>query len=432
MGQGRVIEALRAFGPASAAIAGAMAARTLAQAISLWVIARALGPDGYGAITAVVAIAGAVGYLFAFGSPLSMINAVAKGERTLPRAWRESLAAGLTSVPLLLLTYLGVTFWVLPAPVPLIVAACFALAEIAIMPMCQACVYACIAADRRGDAARLTLLPALVRLAFALALWPLVQKVGAASALSIWSVMYLASSVLALLVALRLLRPMTQGSWPPAWHGFGPAVRQGLPFATAGIAQKLAADADKALLASMASLHAAGTYALAYRMLEMAQMPLQALGMSIVTHLARRHEHSHREGTRDLLHILPIPMVYALLAIPALLGLAWLIPWIFGPDYAGASASIRALAFLPLVMAPRIQIQASLSAAGLQGRVAMTHLAGAALGIGMNLYLIPRSGVAGAIVSAYLVESTVLVLQAYAMYSACARERALGPLPDAE
>lgn len=421
----RVIEALRDFGPASAVIAGAMGVRTLAQALGLWLIARALGPDGYGAITAVVSIAGAFGYLFAFGSSLSMINAVAKGDRTLPQAWRETLAAGLASTPLLLLAYAGVALWILPTPVPLLVAACFALTEIAVMPMCQACIYACIAADRRGDAARLTLLPALVRLVFAAALWPIVQEVGAANALPVWSVMYLASAILALAVALCLLHPLTHGNWPPAWHGFGPSVRQGFPFATAGIAQKLAADADKALLAAMASLHAAGTYGLAYRMLEMAQMPLQALGMTIVTHLARRHEHSRRAATHDLLHILPIPITYALFAIPALFGLAWLVPWIFGSAYANASASIRALAFLPLVMAPRIQIQASLSAAGLQGRVATTHLVGAALGIGMNLYLIPRSGVAGAIISAYSVETAVLLLQGYAMYSACVRERAM-------
>ena len=141
---------MRAFGPASAAIAGAVAARTLAQALSLWLIARALGPDGYGAITAVVAIAGAFGYLLAFGSPLSMVNAVAKGERSLPMAWLETMAAGLASVPLLLLSYTAVALWILPAPVPLLITVCFAFAEIAVMPMCQACVYACIAADRRG------------------------------------------------------------------------------------------------------------------------------------------------------------------------------------------------------------------------------------------------------------------------------------------
>lgn len=421
----RIIEALRAFGPASAAIAGAMAARTLAQALSLWLIARALGPDGYGAITAVVAIAGAFGYLLAFGSPMSMINAVAKGERALPLAWRETVAAGLASTPMLLLSYAAVVLMVLPRAVPPLVVACFAIAEIVVMPMCQACVYACIAADRRGDAAKLTLLPALVRLAFAAALWPAMRWIGAGNALPIWSVMYLASAFLALLIALRYLRPLTQGSWPPAWHGLGPAVRQGFPFAAAGIAQKLASDADKALLASLASLHAAGIYGLAYRMLEMAQMPLQALGMAIVTHLARRHEHGHRAAMHDLLHILPIPMAYALLATPALFGVAWLIPWVFGPAFAGASAGIRALAFLPLVMAPRIQIQASLNAAGLQGRVARSHFAGAAIGIGMNLCLIPRSGMGGAIISAYFVESAVLLMQGYAMYSACARERAM-------
>src|SRR3546814_16320653 len=91
---------------------------------------------------------------------------------------------------------------VLPRAVPPLVVACFAIAEIVVMPMCQACVYACIAADRRGDAAKLTLLPALVRLAFAAALWPAMRWIGAGNALPIWSVMYLASAFLALPIAL--------------------------------------------------------------------------------------------------------------------------------------------------------------------------------------------------------------------------------------
>lgn len=420
----RIIQALRAFGPASAAIAGAMAARTLAQALSLWLIARALGPDGYGAITAVVSIAAAFGYLLAFGSPLSMVNAVAKGERSLPVAWRETLAAGLASVPLLLLSYAAVALWILPAPVPLLVAACFAFAEIAVMPMCQACVYACIAADRRGDAAKLTLMPALVRLAFAAALWPTVRWIGPADALPIWSLMYMLSALLALFLSLRHLRPLTGGSLSPLWSGLGSTIRQGMPFAAAGLAQKLAADADKALLAGLASLHAAGIYGLAYRMLEMAQMPLQALGMTIVTHMARRHEQGHRAATRELMHILPIPIAYAVLAVPALFGVAWLVPWVFGTAFASASTSIKALAFLPLIMAPRIQVQASLNAAGLQAKVAASHFAGAALGISMNLYLIPRFGILGAIIVAYAVESTVLLFQCLVVRSACTRESA--------
>ena len=422
----QIMGALRAFGPASIAIAGAMSVRTLAQALSLWLIARVLGPDGYGAITAVVSIAGAFGYLIAFGSPLSMVNAVAKGERSLPVAWRETVAAGLASLPPLLLSYAVVALWILPAPVPPLVIACFAFAEIAVAPMCQACVYACIAADRRGDAAKLTLMPALVRLMFAAALWPIVRWSGSANALPIWSLMYLFSMIVALFLGLRYLRPLTGGSSPPLWSGLGLTTRQGLPFAAAGLTQKLAADADKALLAGLASLHAAGTYGLAYRMLEMAQMPLHAIGMSIATHLARRHGDGHRAAARELLNILPTPLAYALLAVPALFGVAWLVPWIFGPAFADASTSLKKLAFLPLLMAPRIQIQASLNAAGLQVRVATSHFAGAALGIGLNLYLIPRFGVPGAIAVAYLVESCVLAVQGLTMHYACRREHEAG------
>jgi len=420
----RILAAARAFGPASVAIAGAMVARAAAQALSLWLIARALGPSGYGAITAVVSIAGAFGYLLAFGAPLSMINGVARGEHTLPEAWRDTVAAAIASIPFLLLSYAGLAWFVLPRSVPLVVAACFALAEIAVLPMCQACVYASLAAERRGDAARLTLLPAMVRLLFAAALWPIVSWFDPERSLAIWSFMYLASALLALALALRHVRPVTHGDPHRPRAGLKPTIREGLPFAISALLQKISADADKALVASLVSLAATGTYGLAYRMIEMAQMPLHALAMTTTTHFARHRQRGHRAAASELLHILPLPLLYALFAVPSLFAVARLIPWLFGPGFASASGNIDRMALLPLVMAPRIQIQAALNAAGMQRQVAASHFAGAALGITINLCLLRQWGVGAAIAAAYCVETLLLLLQARVLYSACKRQPA--------
>lgn len=398
-----------------------MAGRTLAQALSLWLIARALGPSGYGAITAVVSIAGAFGYLLAFGSPLHMVNAVARGDRDLPQSWRETIAAGVASMPLLLLSYAGIAFLLLPGSVPPLVTACFALAEIVVLPMCQACVYVCIAADRRGDAAKLTMLPAVVRLLFAVALWPIVAWLDAARALPIWSLMYLTSALASLAMSLRHVRRWTGRIGRLSWLGLRSSIREGTPFAGAGLAQKLAADADKALLAGLASLAAAGTYGLAYRMLEMAQVPLQALALSTTTHFARHHQRGHRSAAYELLHILPIPIAYAAVAAPALYVGAWLVPMVFGAQFAAATAAIQSLALLPLIMAPRIQTQAALNAAGMQGKVAASHATGAVTGIVINLFAIPRWGIAGAIAAAYTVETLLLALQAGILIAAARR-----------
>ena len=420
----RTLEALRLFGPASAAIAGAMVTRAATQALSLWIVARALGPEGYGAITAIVSVAGAFGYLLAFGAPLHMVNAVARHERDLPQAWREMLAAAMASLPLLLLSYWALAA-LLPGSIPVVVTACFALAEIAVLPMCQACVYACIAADKRIDAAWLTMVPAVLRLVFAAALWPVVFWLDPERALPVWALLYVAAGLLALAVAIGHIRPWVGRNHRPAWAGLPTAMREGCPFALAGLAQKLASDADKAMLASLASLHAAGTYGLAYRMIEMSQMPLHALGMTTTTHFARRREHGMRVAAHDLIHILPIPMLYAALAVPVLLGAAWLVPSLFGAAFAPASTIIRQMALLPVVMAPRIQIQATLNAAGMQRQVALTHFTGAALGIGLNLFLIPRWGLQGAVTAAYAVEGLVLLLQVLALYSSCRRQPVL-------
>jgi O-antigen/teichoic acid export membrane protein len=414
-----MLAAAREFGPASAAIAGAMAVRTIAQALSLWLIARALGPAGYGAITAVVSIAGAFGYMLAFGAPLSMINTVARKERALPDAWRDTLSAAIASIPLLLLSYAAFARFVLPAPVPWLVAGCFAVAEIAVLPLCQACVYAALAAERRGDAARLTLLPAVVRLLFAAALWPIVLWLDPARSLPVWASMYLLSALLALALSLRFVRSMTMGDSHRPRAGLAPTIREGLPFALSSLLQKISADADKALIASMVSLAATGTYGLAYRMIEMAQMPLHALAMATTTHFARHRQQGHRAAARELLHILPLPLLYALISVPMLLVLARLVPWVFGPGFASAAGHIVHLAFLPLLMAPRIQAQAALNAAGMQARVAGSHFAGASLGITINLCLLPRWGIGAAITAAYCVEGLLLLLQAFILYRAC-------------
>ena len=92
-----------------------------------------------------------------------------------------------------------------------------------------------------------------------------------------WSVAYLATSAVCALVAIycvlsRLARP--------AFSGLGRIrgeLREGFWFSTSLSAQTIYNDVDKTMLARLATLDAAGIYAAAYRLIDIAFLPIRAL-----------------------------------------------------------------------------------------------------------------------------------------------------------
>ncbi len=182
-----------------------------------------------------------------------------------------------------------------------------------------------------------------------------------------WSVAYLATSAVCALVAVycvfsRLARP--------TFSGLGrlrAGLREGFYFSTSLSAQTIYNDVDKTMLARLATLDAAGIYAAAYRLIDMAFMPVRALLAAAYPSFFRRGNQGIGGSLSFARELLPKPLVYSAAVAAGLALGAPLVPLILGADYARTTEALRWLSLLPLLKTCHYFAADALTGAGHQG-----------------------------------------------------------------
>ena len=155
--------------------------------------------------------------------------------------------------------------------------------------------------------------------------------------------------------------------------------------------------ADRVMLSSMNGEAAAGIYSAATLPVEAWYVLPSALMSSAGPMFARLHENHERKFMHELARIARFQAAMAwILALGLAMGSPWLMPLIYGPDYAKGAAVLATLAFtlpvafLGLAMSPWYQNT------GLTVIAMRRHLFGGILNIGLNYIFIPRLGPTGA------------------------------------
>ncbi len=392
------------------ALSAGMGLRALAQAGLFLIIARLLGSEGYGAFSAVLALAGSWACFSGLGGQVILMRDVARNPKHFAESFGASLGIlGLSLIPIGLL-YLFSASWLLPG-IPWTVCVLLGLGELVCLPAIQIATCAYQGFERMGRSTRILLAPVLARLAAALVLLFVAFRFETSERLQFWAGLYAAASLLAALyVAFRVRRDLGRPAWPGR-RALQEHLRAGMPFAFMGGAQKLYMDADKFLLAALSTLGTAGLYSAGYRFVDLAFLPLLAL----LTAAAPRHFRAGVGGTANALRairLLVIPaMGYALLIGAVLTLIAPLLPWLLGRGYQGAVAVVRWLAWLPLVSLPKLLLHQVLATSDAQHQGMIGWLLGAVLNLGLNIWWIPLWGWQGAAAATYTAEiGTTLTL----------------------
>jgi O-antigen/teichoic acid export membrane protein len=378
--------------------------RTVGQAAVFIIVARILGVEAYGAYTAVLALAGTLGCFGGLGIQTIMLRDVSRAPACFASAWGHTLAVICISSPVLIGLYLLTTWAILPSGISWGVVTCIGLAEIVFTPMALAGVNAYQGHEEMGDAAWLVLTPVLSKLAGASALIAIIRLLPQTPPLESWAVLYILTSILAAFYSIyRVNHDLGLPRWPDLKKIFI-GLREGLIFAFGGAALKLYADIDKTMLARLANLEAAGLYSAAYRVMEMASIPIIAL---LTTSLPRFFRSSGQdEQTTSLIpwKLLPAPICYTVFVGLFLYFTAELLPVVLGNSFESAVSAIQWLAWLPLVSLPRLFLQTKLITGNLQRAVVVILFAGSVFNIMLNFLLIPSMNWRGAIISTYAAE----------------------------
>ena len=387
-----------------------MGLRTVGQAAVFLVVARMLGVEAYGAYSAVLALAMTFGGFAGFGASVIMLRDTARDGTAFAESWGRTLASLYVTTPLLLFAYLTVAWAVLSSQVASSVIVCVGLAEVIFAPLAFASMQAYQGHDRIGRAASLILAPILPRLFAALLSISISIAQPGIPRLSMWAILYLMAAVVTAGYALRRLQHDFGVSYKPFWSGLICTLREGWPFSTGGAMHKVYVDIDKVMLARLSTLEVTGAYSASYRVMDMLNVPLLSFISAAESRFFRAGSLGTLGAARYALRVLPVPMIYAVVAGAVIYLFAGVLPCLLGHGFESAVDMLRWLAWLPLLITPRYFMHTTLSVSGRQYITVLIVACGALLNVATNIWAIPRWGWGGAVAATYFSECVMNIL----------------------
>lgn len=326
----------------TARVAFWQALRIGGQAAWVVLLARLLGPQGYGTFVGVAGLATAVGGFTGLGLGLVMLQDVAREPALFGERWRVAISVCVGSGLVLASLFVGLAHWVVGPGVSLDVLVALALSELLLFPVVSVAAFAFSARQRMGIAAALPALVALGRVMAALAFaWLAPQRTLHAYVLFHAGLMLLCAGLAWAWVRLAL-RP-SPGPVRLRRRELG----EGLGFSVVWMVGNALFSLDKTLVLRLAGAEIAGLYAVTYRFAAVLALPVDALTMAAGPRLFRHGGGTQRQP-RLIPQLLISALLYTLVAGLILWATAGVLPWLLGPGFQPAVAAARWMAlFVP-------------------------------------------------------------------------------------
>lgn len=171
---------------------------------------------------------------------------------------------------------------------------------------------------------------------------------------------------------------------------------EGFNFSIASSTQSVYNDIDKTLLSHYGMNVANGIYTIAYRVVDIATIPILALDAAVLPRFFRQ-QHGSVQDIRKLSRRLTKRAALLGLAAAALMFIgAPVIPKIIGEGFQGSVLALRWLCLIPAFRAVHQLSGSAVTGAGCQRYRTVAQFSAAALTLGLDLWLIPRFGWRGA------------------------------------
>lgn len=378
--------------------------RLLVQAVYFVLIARTLGAEQYGAFIAAASVAAIVAPLVGVGSANLIVKNVARDRSLLCDYWGNGLFMTVSSALVAIVPVIAAGRMLLPASIALQVIVLVAIADLLFSRFVDLASLTFQAVERLARMAQLNILISLCRLAGITAIALLAQHPDA----GMWSIAYFAASAVAAAIAVATVTRELGRPRLALWRIPG-ELREGLSFAFGLSAQTIYNDIDKCMLARLATLEAAGIYAAAYRLIDVAFVPVRSLLYATYASFFRAGSDGIAGTLAHLKRLLPRAAIYSVLAAAALMVGAPIVPYMLGPDYVHTAEALRWLALLPLLKTLHYFVSDALTGAGYQGLRTLVQVGVAIINLLLNVRLIPAYGWRGAAWSSLATDGLLLV-----------------------
>lgn len=377
------------------------------QAAYFVLIARSLGPGQYGAFVGATALIAALSPFSAVGIGGVLVKNVSRN----PERFSESLGNAVLTLfglglALLVAVFLASPF-ILSNKVPFLLVFLVGVSDLFFGGIVILAGLAFQAFEMLGQTAQLGAIQSAVRASAALIM---LLVSGHPTAVS-WAVLYLASTVVAAVYAScvvwkRLGRPRL------ATNRLRSEIVESFSFSVGASSAAFYNNIDKPLMVRLGSLEAAGIYAIAYRIIDLAFQPVAALQASAFSKFFQHGSGGIAQSVRYAKRLLRIGVGYGVLAGFALFFGGPLFPYIFGRQFAGSVEVLRYLSPLVFFRAAHYCYSNAMTGADFQGLRSCIQVAIAILNVGLNVWLIPIYSWRGAAWTS-LVSDGLLVLSTW-------------------
>jgi O-antigen/teichoic acid export membrane protein len=353
------------------------------QAAYFVVIARTLGPSGYGAFVGAAALSALAAPFAGLGAGNVLIQYVSRDPKSFSRYWGGSLAVtlagGLLSVGIVVVAARAV----LPSTISTILVACVAISDLLFATVLYLCGQAYQAVEKMQRTAQLPIITTALRLVAALIFVSLPGSHSPAR----WGAYYVICTALSTGVALwitirELGRPVLEFTYGLT------ELREGFYFASGISAQNVYNDIDKMMLSRMSTLNATGIYGAAYRIIDVAMVPLRALTAAAYPRFFRHGARGVNASLTVARQLIPAAVGYGCLAGGLLFVVAPILPRFLGHDYANAVEAVRWLALLPVLKSIQSFAADTLTGAGHQATRTSLQVFIALFNVAINVPLI--------------------------------------------
>jgi O-antigen/teichoic acid export membrane protein len=390
--------------------------RLVIQATYFVLIARALGPDAFGAFVTVVAMAALLGPFSGVGAANLFIKNVRSGKRTAAICWGNGILLTGISGGLLSILGLGLSL-ILRLKTPLLVLVLVAVSDLVWLKMSELAASGFTALSRMTQTSIQSVVISLLRLIAIAGL----MVTGRPVTLVRWAIVYLLTSLVGAAYAV------VKGSqfWGrPVINvaALREDIAEGIYFSIAGSATTVYNDIDKIMLNRLADLTATGVYAAAYRVIDVSMAPVRSLAAASYPQFFRKGVEGLSATYAYARTLIARTTVYGSLAAAGLWLFAPALPCVLGAKYEAVIPAVRWLALIPFLRCIHSFLADSLSGAGLQRVRTGIQVSAALLNVGANLVVLPRYSWRGAAWTSLGCDG-FLVVTFWFVVQCCRRER---------
>lgn len=402
---------------------GALSLRLLFQLGTFVIATRMLGVSDFGLFAAATSIALILSNLVGCGAQITLIRDIARSPSQASLIFNRALGIFFATAPLSLIFYFVVLAFLFDTNKYLIVILLIGISEIVFSSLINAVCNVYQGLEKFRYSARNILLFSIVRLVSALSALSLAHYTTISSPLELLVILNFLLYLLFLIFLLRRLAPDLGRNLYPDFDQLIQRAKDSWPFAFSATARQGIVDLDKGFLAWLTQLDITGAYSAAYRIVDVALFPANALISVITPKIFVAGRSDILASFRIVSSYAILPIIYSLLVALGILFVAEYLTLFIGPSFILSTTILPWLSLLPLFVTIRTLLQRILGSSGHQHYSALVLGTALVLNCGLNMVLIPSFSWFGAVLSTYVAEIGILVLFVIRIYALASKNR---------